>query len=257
MTIPAGSRTFHDGALGYAATIARTLTPVAQRVVARARLAPGEMVIDVGSGTGTAAAAAVGEGRTVVGIDGAPGMIEIARGRVPGASFTVMDFGRLDFADATFDAVVSSHALHFADDREAALREWRRVTRPNGRLSLSVPGPPELTPGALYREAYDRHGIDGSGRYATEAQLRELVAAAGWWLIETAADPRLEIRLETEALFRSWRRIGSAADATRDWTRDEHEAFTRELLEMTPRDADGAYRIPFGAIFLTARRTDG
>ena len=73
--------------------------------------------------------------------------------------FRVGDFNALPFDDGAFDAVVSSHALLFADDRVAALREWRRICRPGGRLSLSVPGPEERTPGPLYAEVYLRHGV--------------------------------------------------------------------------------------------------
>jgi hypothetical protein len=31
-------------------------------------------------------------------------------------------------------------------------------------------------------------------------------------------------------------------------------AFVRDLMEATPRDGDGEFRLPFGAIYLTARR---
>ena len=91
---------------------------------------PGERVLDIGTGTGTAAAVALGEGRSVVGIDGAPGMLELARQRVHGASFAQMDFNELTFPAGSFDVILASHALLFAADRVAALAEWRRVTRP-------------------------------------------------------------------------------------------------------------------------------
>ena len=42
-------------------------------------------------------------------------------------------------------------------DAGAVLAEWLRVTRPDGRLSLSVPGPRELTPTAIYGEIYERN----------------------------------------------------------------------------------------------------
>jgi SAM-dependent methyltransferase len=256
VTVPRGSQSFDVGAAGYEATIARTLLPVARRVVERAALRPDEHVLDVGTGTGSAAAAAVGEGRTVVGIDGAPGMLELARHNVPGASFEAMDFTALTFEDASFDVVVSSHALHFARDRETALREWLRVTRPGGRVSLSGPGPLEVTPSALYAHIYERTGIDTSGRYLGPEQLRAVAEAAGWADVATEADPSLVIRLGSEELFRTWRRIGSHAEATRDWSDEEHEALTVAMLAATPRDEDGAYVIPFGAIYLTARRPE-
>ena len=63
------------------------------------------------------------------------------RTRRSGVDFQVGDFNALPFEDGAFDAIISSHALLFADDRTAALREWRRVSRSGGRLSLSVPAP--------------------------------------------------------------------------------------------------------------------
>ena len=127
-------------AAAYAATMAPALRPIAAEVVRRAVLAPGSRVIDIGTGTGTAAAMARGDGRAVVGIDAAPGMLAIARETVAGVVFEEMDFAALSFSDASFDAVLAVHAFHFATDREGVLREWRRVAVPGARLSLSVPG---------------------------------------------------------------------------------------------------------------------
>jgi SAM-dependent methyltransferase len=241
-------------AAGYAATMAPSLRPIAQGVVRRARLQPGERVLDAGTGTGSAAAAARGEGREIIGVDAAPGMIEIARREVPGVRFEEMDFAALRFEDASVDVVLAAHSLLFAADRAAVLVEWLRVTRPGGRLSLSVPGPRELTPTAIYAEIYERHGIDTSGRYPTEGSLAALAATAGWGQAETGADPATAILLPDEEAFRLWRDIGSRGAATADFTPEQHRALTDEMLAVTPRTADGAFRIPFGALYLTARR---
>lgn len=254
MSLPSGSRIFDHGAAGYERTIALSLLPVAQRVVDAARLAPEEVVLDAGTGTGNAARLAVGAGRDVIGVDGAPAMIERARRNVPEARFEVMDFSRLAFADGTFDVVIACHSLLFAEDRVAALREWLRVTRPGGRLSLSVPGPQELTPTVVYRAIYEHHGISTAGRYPETEDLGPDAAAAGWVEARVASDPTITIRLADEARFREWRSLGARGEATRDWTPEQHEALTREMLAATPRDADGAYVMPFGAIFLTARK---
>lgn len=254
MTVPRTSESFDAGAAGYEATIAQTLRPVARHVVALAALQPGEDVLDVGTGTGNAAAAAVGEGRHVLGVDGAPGMLEIARRTVPDARFEVMDFDRLALPDAGFDAIIASHALNLSRDRVATLREWLRVARPAGRLALSIPGPLAVTPTAVYHAIYARHGINTRGRYPTEEQLATDAETAGWTEARTTADATVQVRLPTEALFRVWRSIGSRGESTRDWTPEQHEELTREMLEATPRDRDGTFVIPFGAIYLTAKK---
>lgn len=245
---------FSETAAGYAATMAPSLRPIAETVVRRARLAPGERVLDIGTGTGSAAAAALGEGREVTGVDAAPGMLEIARREVPGARFEEMDFAALRFEDASTDVVLAAHSLLFATHQAAVLAEWLRVTRPGGRLSLSVPGPRELTPTAIYGEIYDRHGIDTAGRYPTEGALAALASDAGWGHVETAGDPAAAIVLPDEAAFRLWREIGARGAITADYTPEQHRALTGEMLAVTPRTADGGFRIPFGALYLTARR---
>ncbi|CAN5151160.1 hypothetical protein BH23CHL9_BH23CHL9_11000 [soil metagenome] len=236
--------------------MAPSLRLIAGEVVRRARLEPDERVLDIGTGTGIAAAAARGEGREVIGIDAAPGMLEIARVDVTGVDFREMDFGALTFDDGAFDVTIAAHSLLFADDQATVLREWLRATRPGGRLSLSVPGPQEVTPTALYGEIYDRYGIDTSARYPTQTTLRTLASEAGWTAVATDADPTTAIRLADEHAFRTWREIGSRGAATADFTPDEHRALTDEMLASTPRASDGTLVLPFGALYLTAHRPD-
>jgi SAM-dependent methyltransferase len=255
--MPSTQQRFSETAAAYAATMAPSLRPIAAEVVRRAGLRAGERVLDLGTGTGIAAAAARGEGRTVIGVDAAPGILAIAREEVAGVTFEEMDFTALGFADGNFDVVIAAHALLFAADQPAALREWLRVTRPGGRLSLSVPGPASVTPSAIYGEIYERHGISTAGRYPVSETLGAKAAAAGWTGVETAADPTTAILLADASAFRTWRGIGLRGSATAEYTEEQHRALTDEMLAATPRTADGTYRIPFGALYLTARAPAG
>jgi SAM-dependent methyltransferase len=252
LTTPA--ERFSETAAGYAATMAPSLRPVAAEVIRRAALASSERVLDIGTGSGIGAAAARGEGRQVTGIDAAPGMLAIARSEVDGVNFEEMDFLSVRFADRAFDVVLAVHSLLFATDRIAALREWLRVACPRGRLSLSVPGPSSQTPTAIYAEIYARHGIDTSDRYPTQEALAAWAQEAGWTDIETDADPGTAIVLADEATFRTWRAIGSQGPATAHYTAAQHDELTDAMLAVTPRAQDGTLRLPFGAIYLTARR---
>jgi ubiquinone/menaquinone biosynthesis C-methylase UbiE len=100
-------------------------------------------ILDLACGPGNLSrrlAAQVAPGGEVIGVDLAPGMIELARAaHIPNARFEVMDIEQLTFADATFDGAVCGHGLQFAPDLERALREARRVLKPGGGLAASVP----------------------------------------------------------------------------------------------------------------------
>jgi demethylmenaquinone methyltransferase / 2-methoxy-6-polyprenyl-1,4-benzoquinol methylase len=250
------SEAFSGSAAAYAATMAPNLRVMAAEVVRRARLQPGERVLDVGTGTGIGAAAALGEGRNVFGLDAAEGMLEIARREVHDATFVKGDFGAIPFDDEDFEAVIAVHCLLFAEDPVTVLREWRRVTRPGGRLSLSVPGPADRTPHTIYGEIYARYGIDTlrSADYPEREELGAWVHEAGWAGVATAADPDTAIRLPDEAAFRRWLTVGSRGAATRDWPPERLESFACDLLAATPRDGDGVLHIPFGSLYATARR---
>lgn len=238
-------------ARAYADTVGRALEPVARQVVARATLRAGERVLDIATGTGNGAEAAIGEGRRVVGVDAAAGMLQIARNRVPGAEFVEAEFGALPFEDATFDVVIAVHAINFAADPGAVLREWRRAATDTARLSLSFPGPRERLPVSLYGEVWARYGL----RLPEETPMDAVLAAAegaGWHVRSTDADPTVEVVLADVDAFHRWRSTGSRGRATAGWSPDRLEALDADMLAVTPRAPGGELRIPFGALFLTA-----
>lgn len=113
------------------------------RVIELLDARPPMHVVDLACGPGTLTARLaqlVSPGGHVVGVDLAPGMIELARAAgIANARFEVMDIERLAFPDASFDAAACGHGLQFAPDLAQALSEARRVLRPNARFAASVP----------------------------------------------------------------------------------------------------------------------
>jgi ubiquinone/menaquinone biosynthesis C-methylase UbiE len=113
------------------------------RVIELAAARPGMRILDLACGPGNLSrrlAAQVAPGGEVIGVDLAPGMIELARAAgMQNARFEVMDIEQLAFADATFDGAVCGHGLQFAPDLGRALREGRRVLKAGGGLAASVP----------------------------------------------------------------------------------------------------------------------
>ena len=244
---------FSESADAYAATMAPALRPVAVEVVRRAELGPGWRVLDVGTGTGIGAGAALGQGRRVVGLDAAPGMLALARRDVPEASFIEGDYMSLQFAEEAFDAVIAVHALLFAPDAVQALAEWRRVAKAGGRLSLSVPGPREATSAPIFAPIHRSFGIRGGRSYPDAVALAEFARAAGWSEIETGADPSIAITLASDDDFDRWMATGSRGQLTGDWTVERQRELRNAMLAATPRDSQGRLRIPFGTLYLTAR----
>ena len=116
------------------------------RVLELAAPRPGMRIIDLACGPGTLTrilAEKVGPDGEVVGVDLAPGMIEIASAAgISNAEFEVMDIETLMFGDAFFDAAVCGHGLQFVPDLGRALGEAHRVLKAGGRLAASVPSSP-------------------------------------------------------------------------------------------------------------------
>ncbi len=78
---------------------------------------------------------------TVLGIDPSKEYIKYANARnlIPDrVVFQVGDAQQLHFTDAAFQASLSLLVFNFIPDREKALREVRRVTKPGGRISAAV-----------------------------------------------------------------------------------------------------------------------
>jgi SAM-dependent methyltransferase len=82
-------------------------------------------------------------GAQVAALDASPGLLAIARQRLPAADVREGDLEALPFADASFDAVTAVNSLFYADDMGAAMRELVRVVRPGGRVVVTAWGPPQ------------------------------------------------------------------------------------------------------------------
>lgn len=130
-----------DWSLGRYEHTAAELEPVAEHVVSLADLEAGQRVIDLATGTGNAALLAAVGGAVVTGLDAAPRLIDVARGRATEAgldiSFLVGDVQELPFDDGAFDVALSVFGVIFAD-ADRAFAELVRVLAPGARGLLSV-----------------------------------------------------------------------------------------------------------------------
>ncbi|WP_055492641.1 bifunctional 2-polyprenyl-6-hydroxyphenol methylase/3-demethylubiquinol 3-O-methyltransferase UbiG [Streptomyces sp. TP-A0356] len=98
---------------------------------------PGD-VLDLGCGTGSLSLLAAERGHRVTGVDRSAAMIGLARAKSAGrdAVFLVGDAVAPPVGERLFDAVLVRHVLWALPDPGRALRHWRGLLRPGGRLVL-------------------------------------------------------------------------------------------------------------------------
>ena len=109
------------------------------------RLAPGERVLDLGSGAGTdslVAAQMVGEQGRVTGIDMTPQMLVKARAaaaemRLEQVEFVEGEAEQLPFPDHSFEVIISNGVIDLIPDKDAVFAQLFRVLAPGGRMQIA------------------------------------------------------------------------------------------------------------------------
>ncbi len=102
-----------------------------------------QMVLDAGCGSGLFTNLAINTGANVIGIDAAPGLLEMARKRNPLNNFLEEDLEELPFADNYFDVVTGFNSFQYAGNFEKALAEASRVLKSGGKLVIGIWDKPE------------------------------------------------------------------------------------------------------------------
>lgn len=129
--------------------LAEFLYPIREQVLDKARLRPGDTLLDVGTGDGLIAFGALDRlapsGRVIFS-DVSTDLLEhcraaaAAEGALQRCSFVPGSADALTgIADSSADVVTTRSVLIYVKDKAAALREFYRVLRPGGRISLFEP----------------------------------------------------------------------------------------------------------------------
>lgn len=168
-------------AAGDYAVVGTTLQIVGERLCEAIDLASDERVLDVAAGNGNATLAAARRFADVTSTDYVTGLLDRGRERANGERLTVnfqpADAEALPFADASFDAVLSTFGVMFTPNQAQAAREMSRVLRSGGRIGLANWTPDGFI-GQLFKTigqfVAPPAGIKSPALWGTEAHLAEL-----------------------------------------------------------------------------------
>ena len=145
----------------------------------------GKYVLDVGCGAGvTPCFIARKCGCRVVGVDILEGMVDRSReraqreGLMDRVEIRLADAQDLPFKDNLFDAVITESVTAFPDDKQKAVNEYVRVTKPGGYVGLNesawlkFPPPPEMV-------AWASQDLGANVKPLTPAEWAGLLQATG------------------------------------------------------------------------------
>lgn len=229
-------------ASGDYAVIGTTLQLVGELLAEACDLRCDERVLDVAAGNGNATLAAARRGCQVTSTDYVASLLDRGAQRAAAehldATFQVADAEVLPFADASFDAVLSTFGVMFSPDHGRAASELARVCRPGGRIGLA-----NWTPGGFVGQMFKtlgQHlpppaGVQPPSLWGVESHLQSLF---GEQASRIEITPRIfKFRYRSAAhfvdVFRSW--YGPVHKAFAALQADQAAALERDLVALLDR----------------------
>jgi ubiquinone/menaquinone biosynthesis C-methylase UbiE len=249
------------------------LAPVTDALVARAQVAAGEHVIDVGCGCGGTTielARRVGPAGHVLGIDISAPMLGRARERVPPdlrLEFVLADATVHAFEPECADLLFSRFGVMFFAEPERSFANMRRALKPGARLAFACWREPRANPWMMLplQEAY-RHvprlpemapDDPGPFAFASPDRVRGILSKAGFSSI--ALEP-IDLALDVagggglDVAVEGALGMGPASRALEGQPSDLQDAAARSIrAALAPFENNGSVRLPAAIWIVTAR----
>jgi len=246
------------------AAFERGAQPLSDRLMELAHVAPGHKVLDVATGIGEPAMTAArkaGPGGSVVAIDQAPQMLEVARERMQAVGIENVEFVEGDAEAVTlpldsFDAVVCRWGLMFFHNPVGTLARLRNSLVPGGWLAAAVWGEPSQVPIiALPFSVFSRElsqppsPLSGPNPFALSlpARLEQALRDAGF--ANVWCEP-LTVTFEFASVDELLGHLGDVSAPIRmimsTLSPPDQDEFWKKLAEAAARfaDTDGVIRLP-------------
>jgi ubiquinone/menaquinone biosynthesis C-methylase UbiE len=221
------------------AVIGTTLQIVGEQLAEACDLKTDERVLDVAAGNGNATLAAARRGCLVTSTDYVGSLLERGAQRASAERleivFQVADVEALPFADASFDAVVSTFGVMFAPDHIRAAAEMVRVVRPGGRIGLANWTPDSLI-GRMFkvlgRYVPPPAGVQPPSLWGKEEHMRTLFGKAATAVQTTPRHFAFRYRSAAHfvEVFRTW--YGPVNKAFAAQTPAKADALAAELADL-------------------------
>jgi SAM-dependent methyltransferase len=254
---------------------ARNVEMLAQ-LLAAARAAPGDRVLDIGCGTGVTTepyAKAVGPTGHVTAADIAKPMLDAARRRIDATgldnvTLLLADAQTHDFPEASFDLLTSRLGVMFFADPAAAFGNLIKALRPGGRLAMAVWAtvaesdhqriPLEIAIRHLGPPAPQSARAPGPNAYGARDYLRGFLDTAGF--ADIAIEPRDFLVHGGDSAAGAAEHAGQFGAVQRLMDEKQADAAKRAAIindiatAFTPFETADGLRIPAIFLLVTARR---